>query len=511
MFLPHGTCLLWNRPLLILQILSDAAIALAYLMIATTLIYFVKRRRDLAFSRIVWMFGMFIAACAATHIMEIITVYVPAFWTQGIVKLWTATISVATAIALVPIIPQALAMRNPQELEKLNQLLEASLVEKDQALALYRHERRVAYEFQTASLPHILPKIPGLTFSSVYKSGATDATIGGDWYDAMRLIDGRIIITVGDVAGSGLGAAVIMSGLRQILRGVAQLHPDPVSMLDAADRALRDEHDETLVTAFVGVIDPVTMSMTFASAGHPPPYLVQASGHLQALDYRGMTLGLREYDDPAAQSVELESNSTIVLYTDGLIEATHDIFLGEERLQKALHTLNDMDPRMFANALYDQVLDCEARDDVAILTLHFENVDEAFSRYRLSTTDEQSARDTRLAFVNDLAKRGFSPSMLYAAELVFGELIGNCVRYAPGMIEVSVDWSGALPVLHVSDQGPGFWHTPKLPKNILSESGRGLFLVKTLTLDFTVSKKPDGGSHARAVLSTRDVNLSAVL
>jgi serine phosphatase RsbU (regulator of sigma subunit)/anti-sigma regulatory factor (Ser/Thr protein kinase) len=510
-FLPHGTCLLWNQPLLFLQIISDAAIAVAYFTIAGTLAYFVRKRRDLAFSRIVWMFGSFIAACAVTHVFEILTVYKPLFWEQGYTKLLTAVISVATAIALMPVIPKALAMRNPQELETLNRLLELSLAEKDYALEMYRRERRVAREFQTASLPNALPQIPGLTFSSVYKSGTTDLTIGGDWYDAMRLIDGRIIISIGDVSGSGLNAAVIMSSMRQVLRGVAQLHPDPVVMLDAADRALRADHDDTIVTAFVAVVDPVSMTMSFASAGHPPQYLVQKSGRLQELDYRGMMLGLREYDDPPSQTIAIEVGSTIVLYTDGLTEATHDVAVGEHRLQQALSTLSDSDPMMFANALHNHVLESDASDDVAILTLHIESLEETFSRYRFYTSDADSARNTRLAFVADLEARDFSPSMLYSAELVFGELIGNCVRYAPGMVEVIVDWSGTVPVLHVSDQGPGFWHIPKLPTDVLSESGRGLFLVKKLTSDFTVSKKRNGGSHARAVLSTRGIQLNEML
>jgi anti-sigma regulatory factor (Ser/Thr protein kinase) len=76
------------------------------------------------------------------------------------------------------------------------------------------------------------------------------------------------------------------------------------------------------------------------------------------------------------------------------------------------------------------------------------------------------------------------------------------VRYAPGPIEIMFDWTQGAPVLHVLDRGPGFTLTPKLPSDLLSERGRGLFIVWSLAEDFNVTERYDGGSHARAVLST---------
>ena len=86
------------------------------------------------------------------------------------------------------------------------------------------------------------------------------------------------------------------------------------------------------------------------------------------------------------------------------------------------------------------------------------------------------------------------------AEMVFGELVSNTVRYAPGTVEVIVDWTSPDPVLHVLDNGSGFRHISILPPDLLSESGRGLFIISALTHDFRVSLGAKGGSHARAVL-----------
>ncbi|HET7815656.1 MAG TPA: ATP-binding protein, partial [Candidatus Baltobacteraceae bacterium] len=100
----------------------------------------------------------------------------------------------------------------------------------------YDREHRVADSFQRASLPPTLPSVPGVKFDAVYVAGSSEAQVGGDWYDAVRLLDGRLVVSIGDVAGSGLGAAVTMGNMRQIIRGIAQVHADPSLMLDAADR-----------------------------------------------------------------------------------------------------------------------------------------------------------------------------------------------------------------------------------------------------------------------------------
>jgi anti-sigma regulatory factor (Ser/Thr protein kinase) len=106
-----------------------------------------------------------------------------------------------------------------------------------------------------------------------------------------------------------------------------------------------------------------------------------------------------------------------------------------------------------------------------------------------------------MRFTNGLRARGADDDCISKAEVVFGELVGNVVRYARGRAQIVVDWSGASPVLHVLDDGPGFEHVPSLPRDVYSESGRGLFLISLLSESFTVARRPEGGSHARAVLA----------
>ncbi len=93
---------------------------------------------------------------------------------------------------------------------------------------------------------------------------------------------------------------------------------------------------------------------------------------------------------------------------------------------------------------------------------------------------------------------------VFTSELIFGELLSNTVRYAPGPVEVVLDWSeSSTAILHFLDAGPGFVLMPRLPSDLLSERGRGLFLIWSMSEDFNVTKRADGGAHARVVLSPR--------
>jgi PAS domain S-box-containing protein len=129
-FIPHGHCYLWQTNLVWLHILSDAFIALAYYSIPATLLYFVHKRKDLPFDWIFLLFIGFIVACGTTHLIEIWTLWHPTYWLSGFLKAITATISVITAIKLVPLVPQAVAFPSPAQLEQANQELQTQIAER---------------------------------------------------------------------------------------------------------------------------------------------------------------------------------------------------------------------------------------------------------------------------------------------------------------------------------------------------------------------------------------------
>lgn len=123
-FIPHGHCYLWKPELVSLHILSDVIIALSYYSIPLTLIYLVRKRQDVPFKTIFLLFGAFIVSCGTTHIMEVWTLWYPTYWLSGAIKAFTAIVSFYTALTLIPLVPQALALPSPAQLEEANRALQ---------------------------------------------------------------------------------------------------------------------------------------------------------------------------------------------------------------------------------------------------------------------------------------------------------------------------------------------------------------------------------------------------
>lgn len=406
-------------------------------------------------------------------------------------------------------------LRRPVDRPELRARVEALLRSRAMSLRLrrtaqlYRRERRIAERMQAAAMPHGFPAIPGYRFDGHYTAASDESLVGGDWYDVLRLADGRLVVTIGDVAGAGLEAAVTMAAVRQVLRGVAHVHADPAMMLDAADRSLQSDAPERVVTAFVAVICPVTREFSYASAGHPAPLVRRSDGTLEELDARGVPLGVTTRGRRITETVTL--GECTVFYTDGLIEYSRDVVEGEERLHDAVARGAFFGRSNPAQALYQTLVEDGAHDDVAVLMLQHDRVaaDRTILRWTFDTSDVASARETQRAFSDALARAGLEPDAIANAEVVYAELVGNIVRYAPGAAEVALDLGGALPVLHVLDRGRGFRRAPRLPADLLSENGRGLFIIDRLTEEFSASARRDGGSHARAVLAVRGGSLEA--
>ncbi|MGD1065499.1 MAG: ATP-binding SpoIIE family protein phosphatase [Vulcanimicrobiaceae bacterium] len=306
-----------------------------------------------------------------------------------------------------------------------------------------------------------------------------------------------------------------MAALRQSIRAAANINPDPDLMLKAADGVFADAGRAPFASAFVAIIDPMTFSMQYANAGHPAPILRAPDGTLTMLASNDLLLGVQLADRHVVRSigkVAIDAGTLLVLYTDGLTEASHDFAAGERLLADSVAalTVTAQTAGQSARTLHDAVLGAASasRDDVAVLTVYFEETmltrSPAVFDWRFASHDADAAHGARNAMVGELERSGFNPDDVSTAEVIFSELVGNVLRHAGGQAHVVLDVSQDSPVLHVLDRGAGFSLNPKLPVDFYSERGRGLFIVTQLARDYISNPRTLAiGSHARAVLHGR--------
>jgi serine phosphatase RsbU (regulator of sigma subunit) len=169
-------------------------------------------------------------------------------------------------------------------------------------------EHRLVVRFQRLSLPPEAMSGSAFTAEGRYVASSSGLGVGGDWYDVAELPDGRVYICVGDVVGHGAEAAVTMSQLR-IAMSILAGHVDrPSELLAQADLAASTIPGASCSTAWVGFFDPKSRSLAYASAGHPPGFLLTADGVVRPGDPKPETV------------VEIPSDASLLLYTDGLVD-----------------------------------------------------------------------------------------------------------------------------------------------------------------------------------------------
>ncbi|HTQ80869.1 MAG TPA: PP2C family protein-serine/threonine phosphatase [Thermoanaerobaculia bacterium] len=198
-----------------------------------------------------------------------------------------------------------------------------------------RDELEVARELQAEFLPRRVPDLPGFRFAHSYR---TANEVGGDYYDFATLPDGRLALMVGDASGHGMAAALVMAIANASWKTALDLDPAPERVLALLNRALcRTRGKRTFMTVFYALLDPATGRLEYISAGHPFPLLRRGDGRVEELGEGGLPLGIREPLTYRPGETVLDPGDLLVLYTDGLVEATDpgnvEAF-GYERLQR---------------------------------------------------------------------------------------------------------------------------------------------------------------------------------
>ncbi len=389
---------------------------------------------------------------------------------------------------------------------------------------LIEQQQTVADALQRAVLPDELPAPRGWQLSARYVPATSGIEVGGDWFDAFRLPDGRLAVAVGDASGHGLPAARVMSMLRNALRAYALLGEGPAAVLTRLDRLLGLLEPEALATAVYLELDPVTGFGYWASAGHPPMVWCRRYGRFleqeQDLDPPlgcGLPDGVREH------RMHLSPGEALLLYTDGLVERRgQDLDDGLDALVEATRRLwpsCDADAARSVGELHPTSADeLGARvdgvisavlgtagfdDDVCLLALRrlpppgsressAESPDEYEPNRQLRQTLQprpRAAGEARRTVTDALSRWGLA-WLAESTALIVSELVTNAITHAHSVtildleltdhwLQVSVtDTSRALPQLRTPEP--------------VAEHGRGVYLINLLATRWGVEHLASG-------------------
>ncbi|TMJ07400.1 MAG: response regulator [Bacillati bacterium ANGP1] len=351
---------------------------------------------------------------------------------------------------------------------------------------LYEQERRIAETLQRSLLPQRLPPIPGLASAARYLAASPEA-VGGDWYDLFVLPRGTVGLVMGDVAGRGVRVAALMAELRSALRAYAVEGYSPAEVVQRLAMLIEPGEMATLVYL---IFDPATQTVRFTNAGHPPPLAVAPDGRAAYLEGGAPPLGALRMPSYHEQSAQLWPGSTLLLYTDGLIEVRGaSIDDGLARLHRAAAA----DPNEDLDELVDRVLGEVTRgrpggDDIALLALRAEIPDPTRFHVRLP------AVPSSLPMLRHTLRRWMEAAQTndedaYEILVACCEACSNVIEHAYGAADGDVEVRGHM-TEHEVEMTVRDWGRWRPPRGM--NRGRGLRLIEELMRHVTVTPRPDG-------------------
>ena len=299
--------------------------------------------------------------------------------------------------------------------------------------ALEAEEREIAIGLQRALLPDRLITPAGISCTARYEAGSEALEVGGDWYDAFELADGRVAVTVGDVVGHGLAAAAAMGQLRTALAALSEDASSPGELLTRLDGFLARTRTTDFATVCYGVLDPTSGVFEYASAGHPPILVVEPSGRDEvARSPRASPPLSGRQNRPRLQArTVLPVGSLLILYSDGLIERRGDRLAdGLDRLARAAGSLANASTAEACDALVAALgVDASRTDDVALLAVRLDTV--PISRFqRVFPARPEGLRALRAEMRVWMQERQFDEPRRTALLLAVGEACSNAVEHA---------------------------------------------------------------------------------
>jgi PAS domain S-box-containing protein len=355
---------------------------------------------------------------------------------------------------------------------------------------IYEREHRLAETLQLSLLPQELPKAPGLEVAARYKPAAEETGVGGDWYDVIPTPSGGVGLVMGDVAGKGLAAASMVGRLRSAWRAYALEGHDPARVVEQLNRLVWTEVESSQMTTLLYVVvDPAEGRIDWVNAGHLAPLLVNGDDTPRFLEgAASVPLGVLPFPGYETVSDRMEPGSSIVLYTDGLIERP-GVHINESMAELAACVAEaPADPDALCKHLFATfVPDHGAQDDVAVLTLR--NLPFA-DRFRFDFVAEaESLSQMRSVLRRWLRHAGAGDREISEITTAVGEAATNAIEHAGVAGRASFELASRVRDgnLEITVHDKGAWRQPRE-----GDQGRGLSLMRALMDTVEVTPSPAG-------------------
>ena len=337
----------------------------------------------------------------------------------------------------------------------------------------------VSETLQQSLLPRSLPSHESVRVVARYQPAQQGVEVGGDWYDAIELGDGRLAVVIGDVAGHNLHAASVMGEIRNAVRAYALDGHSPAGVVERANRFLCSVAPAELATCCYIELQPGEGTATVVLAGHPPPLLASGDGRPRYVDAdSNVPLGVDPHARFDETTVLLDAAGWLVLYTDGLIDqAAITLEEGFDRLREAAASAPE-DPDAAADSILAATVGARA-DDAALLLVALEGVPRTGDHDvgRLLPSDPRSAAAARRFVADVLASCG--DDVVATATLLVSELVTNAVLHTVGQVELRIVQADDRIRISVADES-GERPAELEEVDLESTSGRGLMLVDAL-------------------------------
>ncbi len=341
---------------------------------------------------------------------------------------------------------------------------------------MYERERNVANVLQNALLPSELHPAQDVRLEHLYEPAPGTALIGGDWYDAFPVGEHKLGLSIGDVAGHGVGSAVTMNVVRQSIRSIARESSDPQYVLTHVNGLLKLE-PHPFVTCIYGIVDTRQWTFRYAIAGHTPPIIVQGRDAVSVLPFGGVPLGLGVNHWPTVE-VPLRPQDVLILYTDGVVEFSHDIKHGEERFHNQIRSLANRGELSASTLLARTVDGSKTSDDVAILIVRVEGAP-ALDVTVPAQPENCSLLRHRLRQFLDLCP--LSEDQRFDLIVACGEAITNAIEHPEARSSHDVRMRARMSPTRVTVriEDTGRWRRSEFPPH----RGRGIPLMHALVSD----------------------------